>query len=144
MKNKTMKILKRILIAIIILMIVIVIATIGIGNYFVNYAIYRNGDGGDRQVKEEVVEVSSTEEQRSTIEKNREEAYNLAQAWKDTLQNRAVEIQAKDGIALRGTEYLLENKENNKWTIILHGYHPTPDAVLTIGEHFSKQGYNRL
>ena len=34
-----------------------VILTIGIGNYFVNYAILRSGDGGDREVKNENAQI---------------------------------------------------------------------------------------
>ena len=41
-------IMKKILIATGIVVIISVITTIGIGNYFVNYAILRMGNGGDR------------------------------------------------------------------------------------------------
>ena len=58
MKKKN--IIKKILITLLIIVIIIVLATIGIGNYFVNYAILRTGNGGDREVKNtEVVEVAS-------------------------------------------------------------------------------------
>ena len=43
--------LKRLLIAVLIIVIISIVATIGIGNYFVNYAILRTGNGGDREVK---------------------------------------------------------------------------------------------
>ena len=47
-KNNWLNILKKLLIAIGIVVIISVITTIGIGNYFVNYAILRMGNGGDR------------------------------------------------------------------------------------------------
>ena len=73
MKKK--KIIKKVLIAPLIIVIIIILATIGIGNYFVNYAILRTGNGGDREVKNKgVVEVASIDnETERIIEENREE-----------------------------------------------------------------------
>jgi hypothetical protein len=45
-KNNWLNILKKLLIAIGIVVIISVITTIGIGNYFVNYAILRTGKIG--------------------------------------------------------------------------------------------------
>ncbi len=50
-KNMNNKILKRLIVILLIIIIVCIIATIGIGNYFVDYAILRSGNGGDREVK---------------------------------------------------------------------------------------------
>ena len=57
-KNNWLNILKKILIATGIVVIISVITTIGIGNYFVNYAILRTGNGGDREVKNKEVIVN--------------------------------------------------------------------------------------
>ena len=51
MEEKNKILLKRLLIAVLIIVIISIVATIGIGNYFVNYAILRTGNGGDREVK---------------------------------------------------------------------------------------------
>ena len=40
-KNKKTKILKKLLIALLIIIVVLIFTTIGIGNYFVNYAILK-------------------------------------------------------------------------------------------------------
>ena len=53
------KIFKRIIITIIIFIILIITATIAIGNYFVNYAIARSGNGGDRKIKNENIYFSN-------------------------------------------------------------------------------------
>ena len=68
-------IMKKILIATGIVVIISVIATIGIGNYFVNYAILRTGNGGDREVKNtEAIEAASIDnETAKIIEENRKE-----------------------------------------------------------------------
>lgn len=137
--NKIKKVLTIIIVAII---LIGVLLTVGIGNYFVNYAIARSGNGGNREIKEESkIEVLSEDEQ--LIEDNRKSANESAQNWASNIVNKKVEIKADDGIALRGTEYITdENTEN--WAIVLHGYMAEPKSVLTIGEHFSEKGYNVL
>ena len=81
-KNNWLNILKKLLIATGIVVIISVIATIGIGNYFVNYAILRTGNGGDREVKnKEVVEVASIDnETERVIEENREEEKTICKS----------------------------------------------------------------
>ena len=138
-------IMKKILIATGIVVIISVIATIGIGNYFVNYAILRTGNGGDREVKnKEVVEVASIDnETERVIEENREEEKQLANEWASTIKNEKVEITANDGITLKGTEYI-KDEQINDWVIVLHGYRSNPESVISIGRHFSEKGYNVL
>ena len=138
-------IMKKILIATGIVVIISVIATIGIGNYFVNYAILRTGNGGDREVKnKEVVEVASIDnETERIIEENREEEKQLANQWTNTIKNEKVEITANDGITLKGTEYI-KDEQINDWVIVLHGYRSNPESVISIGRHFSEKGYNVL
>lgn len=137
---KKKKIIKTIIISITILIILIAGISYGIGNYFVNYAIARSGNGGDRQVKDEV---TLSQEAEDVIQKNRKEATEKAEEWSNGTEQKNVEITAKDGIKLKGTEYIV-NTENNKWAIVLHGYRSSPKSVLTIGEHFSEEGYNVL
>ncbi len=134
------KIIKTIIISITILIILIAGISYGIGNYFVNYAIARSGNGGDRQVKDEV---TISQELEDVIQKNRKEATEKAEEWSNSIEQKNVEITAKDGIKLKGTEYIVDT-ENNKWALVLHGYRSSPKSVLTIGEHFSKEGYNVL
>lgn len=138
-------IMKKILIATGIMVIISVVATIGIGNYFVNYAILRTGNGGDREVKnKEVVEVASIDnETERVIEENREEEKQLANQWTNTIKNEKVEITANDGITLKGTEYI-KDEQINDWVIVLHGYRSNPESVISIGRHFSEKGYNVL
>ena len=144
-KNNWLNILKKLLIATGIVVIISVIATIGIGNYFVNYAILRTGNGGDREVKnKEVVEVASIDnETERVIEENREEEKQFANQWTNTIKNEKVEITANDGITLKGTEYI-KDEQINDWVIVLHGYRSNPESVISIGRHFSENGYNVL
>ena len=137
--NKIKKVLAIIIVAII---LIGVLLTVGIGNYFVNYAIARSGDGGNREIKEESkIEVLSEDEQ--LIEDNRKSANESAQNWASNIVNKKVEIKVDDGVTLRGTEYITDENTDN-WAIVLHGYRAEPKSVLTIGEHFSEKGYNVL
>lgn len=144
-KNKIIKYVKIISIIILVIFSISAILTIGIGNYFVNYAILRSGDGGNRKVKnEDVIEVASIEnEAEKIIEENIKIERELAEEWVENTINKKVEVKAKDGITLRGTEYLTD-EQSNKWAIILHGYRSTPKSVISIGMHFSEKGYNVL
>ena len=144
-KNNKLKILKKILIVILIICVISIVATIGIGNYFVNYAISRTGNGGSREVKnKDSIEVANIDnETEKTIKKNQEEENQLASQWSNSIKNEKVEVTAKDGITLRGTEYIKDDKINN-WVIVLHGYHSNPESLISVGMHFSEKGYNVL
>ncbi|MBP3707977.1 MAG: alpha/beta hydrolase, partial [Clostridia bacterium] len=144
-EHKNFKFLKRFVIIVLVLIISSVIATIGIGNYFVDYAISRAGNGGDREVKntEAIAEASIDNESERIIEENRQKEEELAEKWTENTKSKKVEVKAKDGITLRGTEYFT-NEQSNKWAIVLHGYRSNPDSVISIGMHFSGKGYNVL
>lgn len=145
MEEKNKILLKRLLIVVLIIVIISIIATVGIGNYFVNYAILRTGNGGDREVKNaDSIEVANIDnESEKIIEYNKNNEKQLANEWTETIENKKVEVIAKDGIILRGTEYIID-EHSDKWAIVLHGYHSNPDSVLSIGMHFSEKGYNVL
>ena len=141
-KENTKNIIKKILIILVILIILGVILIMGIGNYFVNYAIARSGDGGNREIKDySKIEVLGEDEK--IIESNRTQTKESSKKWAENIKKQSVETKANDGINLRGTEYLT-NEENDNWVIIFHGYRAEPKSVLTIGEHFSEKGYNVL
>lgn len=145
MEEKNKILLKRLLIVVLIIVIISIIATVGIGNYFVNYAILRTGNGGDREVKNaDSIEVANIDnESEKIIEYNKNNEKQLANEWAETIENKKVEVIAKDGIILRGTEYIID-EHSDKWAIVLHGYHSNPDSVLSIGMHFSEKEYNVL
>ncbi len=141
--EKRKKILKRVLIAVVAIVIICIIATIGIGNYFVDYAIARTGDGGNREVIEDNIIVENDDTSKDIIEINRKKAKLEGAEWDNNAKKEQVEIIANDGITLRGTKYIT-NDNTNKWAIIIHGYRSNPKEVLTTGQHFSEKGYNVL
>ena len=137
------KTIKITIITIVALILISIIATIGIGEYFVKYAIAREGDGGNREVKEEITDVQIDDVSQSIIATNHQEADKEAKEWDETANKKTIEIQAKDAITLRGTEYIT-NESSHKWAIVLHGYRSTPKSVLTIGQNFAENDYNVL
>lgn len=138
-----MKTLRIITIVILVLGIISVIATLIVGNYFVNYAILRSGSGGKREIKDESAIIDVDDASESIIKENATKEDELAKEWTESTQSEKVEVKANDGITLKGTEYIA-NTPSNKWVIILHGYRANAKSVTPIGRHFSEQGYNVL
>ena len=94
MENSRKKKIKIIVITVITLLIIIIIGvTIGVGNYFVNYAIARSGDGGDRQVKNDMSIAQETED---IIQENKNETKQQAEEWSENITSKEVEITAND------------------------------------------------
>lgn len=86
-KENTKNIIKKILIMLVIIIILGVILTMGIGNYFVNYAIARSGDGGNREIKDDSkIEVLGEDEK--IIESNRTQAKESSKKWDENIKNK--------------------------------------------------------
>ena len=134
------KILKRILAVILTIIIIIWIVTILIGGYFVRYALYRNGAGGNREIKNEQVKIEEKDSDKAIINKNKKEEKNDVKNWLEQTPRETLEIKAKDDITLRATAYYnkTENQENHNWVIVAHGYRSKPSWVASIGMHFYK------
>ena len=97
------KILKRILAVILTTIIVIWIATIAIGGYFVRYALYRDGAGGNREIKNEQVKIENQDSDKSIIDKNKQEEKPEVKKWSKETPQEKLEIKAEDDITLRAT-----------------------------------------
>ena len=141
------KILKRILAVILTIIIIIWIATILIGGYFVRYALYRDGAGGNREIKNEQVKIENQDSDKAIINKNKQEEKTEVKKWLEETPQEKLEIKAEDDITLRATAYYnkTENQENHNWVIVAHGYRSKPSWVASIGMHFYKEkGYNVL
>lgn len=141
------KILKRVLAVILTIIIIIWVATILIGGYFVRYALYRDGAGGNREIKNEQVKIENQDLDKAIIDRNKQEEKSDVKNWSKQTPHETLEIKAKDDITLRATAYYnkTENQENHNWVIVAHGYRSTPAGVASVGMHFYKEkGYNVL
>ena len=71
----------------------------GIGNYFVNYAIARSGDGGNREIKDDSkIEVLGEDEK--IIESNRTQAKESSEKWENNIKKQSVETKAKSVLTI--------------------------------------------
>ena len=140
------KILKRVLAVILTIIIIIWVATILIGGYFVRYALYRDGAGGNREIKNEQVKIENQDSDKAIIDRNKQEEKSDVKNWSEQTPHETLEIKAKDDITLRATAYYNKTQEeNHNWAIVAHGYRSTPSGVASVGMHFYKEkGYNVL
>ncbi|MFP4697935.1 MAG: alpha/beta hydrolase [Eubacteriales bacterium] len=133
--------LKVLLISLTAIMMITIIATIGVGNYFINYALVPSGAGGEREV--EIASANIDNSLAALIDDNRKKADKIVEEWKASVSTEDVSVSANDGTTLRGVHYLSE-KKSNKWVIVAHGYHSSPDGVFYAGKNFYEEGYNVL
>lgn len=120
------------------------VAWIGIGNYFVNYALVPGQGAEDRQV-EEVDGIAITSANEQIIKENEIAAKAFRDDW---LANKApitqnVSIEAEDGVKLVGHVYLQE-KPTDLWMIIVHGYQVDEKHSQIIAPNIYEAGYNVL
>ena len=132
---------KVILIIILIFILINIVATILVGNYFVNFALVRNDDNefdispdADKSipdfVKDEIAENIGKEE-------------NLVQEWLKTVSTNTVNILSDDNLKLIADKYYTESN-SNKWVIIVHGYGGNRKTMRSYAVHYFNEGYNVL
>ena len=90
------KILKRILAVILTIIIIIWIATILIGGYFVRYALYRNGAGGNREIKNEQVKIEEKDSTFVNIMKFDKQIKGVSDLGKQKRFSKKIELEAQD------------------------------------------------
>lgn len=131
MKKKN--ILKKIIGGFLFLIIVVSILT---GNHLVNYALARQGDGGNRKVKPlKKIENPIVKENKTLQEKKNSEFLD-----KNTPQE--INIKSFDGLNLKGYCYL--NNDSEKWALIIHGYRNTHEDMYAYAQRYFEKGYNVL
>lgn len=109
------------------------------GNYLVDYAIGRGGDGGNREVALEVD--TAAEGVARTIAENKAAQRQANEAFAAAHPGEAVEITADDGLTLRGVCYA---NDSHRWAIALHGYRGSHRDALALAQHYYDAGYQVL
>jgi hypothetical protein len=121
--------------------LIIVVAVMGlIGNYLVDYAIGRSGDGGNRTVSLEVGETASDTEK--LIAQNKALQQQLTDKFLAQTDSETVTITSDDGLKLSGEYY--ENTGSHKWVIVIHGYRSNHTRVAHFSQRYYDQGYQVL
>lgn len=133
---------KKIWILIIGVIIIGMISWFGIGNYFVNYALVPGQGGEDRQVEEEIINSSETQQiiAENRVDHDQKRAQWLAEVEDFTEQ---VQITTSDNTQLIGHTYIQEEKSND-WVIIVHGYQMDERESQKIAPYLYEAGYNIL
>lgn len=118
-----MKVLKRILIS---LLIFLVVACGFVGNYFYNFALNPAID------KSKVVNQDSDGEVVDSY-------YEEAKVWfEENKKETTMQSVTKNNLV----GYSFENKDSNKWVVVVHGYTSEAKKMASYIKHFYELGYN--
>lgn len=130
---------------IITLSVVILVITAGLGfgaNYLVDYAIGRNSDAGNRQIKESA-KINVSDENRAIIDANKDKANQEVAVWEATNSWNNESLVSFDGTKLNALSYM-QPQPTNKWVIFVHGYRQDNSKVKDYGVKYAQNGYNVL
>ena len=138
MKRKNMT--KRVLLILAALVLVLALASVGIGNFLVDYAIGRAGDGGNRQV---ALEVDKTAVESVAVERmaNAEDQAARTTAFLEKVPQETVEITADDGTRLVGA---VMSNDSHRWAIVIHGYRANRWTMMDYAERYHSAGWQVL
>lgn len=130
------------------LFVLIMVATLVIGNYFINYALVPNQGAQEREPVVEVLPegVESQEETlESMIQTNRSREDQVAEEWYAEMSStkEKVLLTSQDGLELVGHTFLQE-EETNHWAVLSHGYQATEESMHTTARRYYEEGYNVL
>lgn len=109
------------------------------GNYLVDYAIGRSGDGGNREVALEVD--TAAEGVARTIADNRAAQQQAGAAFLAEHPGEAAEVAAPDGLTLRGVYFA---NDSHRWVIALHGYRGSHSDSVRLAQPYYEAGYQVL
>lgn len=143
-KRKKFSRRKHLIYAALLLLLILVGSTIGVGNYFVNYALLPQQGAEERQV-EKPQESAERASAVAKIERNKKRLENWQRTWEKEHQEviEPVEIESADGLKLRGHTYRQE-KPTGLWLILVHGYQAREADTKLLLPAFYAQGYNVL
>ena len=130
------------------LFVLIMVATLVIGNYFINYALVPNQGAQEREPVVEVLPegVESQEETlESMIQTNRSREDQVAEEWYAEMSStkEKVLLTSQDGLELVGHTFLQE-EETTRWAVLSHGYQASEESMHTTARRYYEEGYNVL
>lgn len=124
-----------------IILIVLVVATVLVGNYFVNFALVHDGSPDEREPTEEfsddtdIENIQMIEDVRASQEQNSVE-------WFEAVEKEEVFITTNDGFELQGHTYTHDDVD--EWVFIVHGYKADEENSLLLAPYFYEADYNVL
>lgn len=113
----------------------------GAGNFMVNYAIKRSGDGANRNVALEI-DTSALDAVQTTIMENKAIRIAATKEFIERVPEKSTEIKSNDGLTLKG--FYHENPASEDWVITIHGYRSKHTSMRSYAQSFYDHGYNVL
>ena len=118
------------------IVLILLCGSIGVGHYFVNYALSPASNSSERNVKTTVHASNSNE---LIMNKNKEDEMKKANAfYKET---SLTSITSKDKLKLSGN---YKTQDSHKWALIIHGYKVNNRNMMPFGRTYYDHGYNVL
>lgn len=118
------------------IVLILLCGSIGVGHYFVNYALSPASNSSERNVKTTVHASNSNE---LIMNKNKEDEMKKADAfYKET---SLTSITSKDKLKLSGN---YKTQDSHKWALIIHGYKVDNRNMMPFGRTYYEHGYNVL
>lgn len=105
-----------------------------------NYAIGRNGGGGNRTVALDVDDAADETEQ--LINKNKDIQERLTNDFAKRVEEKTVEIMSGDGLRLNAGYY--ENTGSHKWAVVIHGYRSNHKNAMDFVQIYHEAGFQVL
>lgn len=131
-----MKIIKRVVIA---LVVICVALDIFAGNYLVSFALSRANASG--------VSVAPTpttsEDTQNKVDRIWDEVKTKTDEWVDSAQKTVVSITSNDGLNLVGDVFVTDLR-SHKWLIAIHGYTGKREHMYSYARYYAERGYNVL
>ncbi|MGM9604542.1 MAG: alpha/beta hydrolase [Faecousia sp.] len=138
MKQEKLQRRQKIWIAVGLLAVLLLAALFGVGNYLVNYAIGRSGDGGNRQAALEVDEGAVQEQEEARME-NKQLQADLTKAFLESVQPEEISVQSDDGLTLFADYYAQD--DSHRWAIVVHGYRGNGSSMVNFVQRYHDAGY---
>ena len=132
MKKRT-----KILISVLCVVVLLVGGGLGFaGNYFVNYALAADGEGGDRDAAlGNESTPTDTGDQKPTDD-------TKLPSWATASQVKTLTITSDDGLKLKARWF--QKNGSHKWVIAVHGYHSDMGAMEPYAQWYNEQGFQVL
>ncbi len=129
-KKRKHKVRNRVIVICAIVLVVLIAAGLGIGNFFVDYALSPSSSSDERNVEGStnyVFESTTTEQA-------------IAKAYEATTEPTS--ITSEDGLKLYADD--TRNKDSHIWVIAIHGYKGSNENMMNYGARYADRGYNVL
>ncbi len=132
----------RLLIIFAVLLLILSAAGYLAGDYFFRYALTRNSGSEKRQVQT-TEKAKEAEDQRSLlVQEAKAQAEEAWKAYAEREQRR--ELKTSDGLLLRAFSLEPEQRKEDSWVVLVHGYKTKHEAMKAYALHYLQQGYRVL